>query len=1171
MNVNFRILWLVLCLGPTWSIAQSLGEQHLSQIQAQAPDGLKATDVAELTITDQYQSQHNGVTHLYAKQEYQGIAVETGHYSAHFDAEGRLLVAHNQLEKNLEARIPTTQPTLTAAQAIAVAAQDLERADAGPARLLKRLGGEAQEAQYQNEQLSTEPIPVQLSFLADRTGQMHLAWQLRLYLPGQAHWWNYWVDAQDGSVVKRHDWVTHCSWGDHSHPFQEREAQAHTSAPFSPYAPKTLASVTHAQDGSSYRILPAPAESPNHGNFELVSEPADSLASPFGWHDTDGQVGPEFTTTRGNNVYALEDRGAANELTGYSPDGGPGLDFDFPYDSSQGPVENQDAAITNLFYWNNVMHDVWYHLGFDEAAGNFQLTNYGRGGTGGDPVVADAQDGSGFNNANFATPPDGNAPRMQMFIWNPELSFPFSVTAPSSLAGTYNSQEAALGPDLTDIPLEGELVLMTSGGSAEGCGPADNPAELDGKIALIRRGSCLFVDKILNAQDAGAIAVVMINNVNGDPIAMGGDDPNGQIRIPSLMITQRDGNLLIDNLSDGPIMGALQARKIRGGFDSDFDNGVIAHEYAHGISNRLTGGPAEAFGLTNEEQAGEGWSDWFGLVVTHRPGDTRNTARGIATYLTGERTTGNGIRPQRYSTDMSTNTLTYDDIKRLSVPHGVGSVMATMLWDLYWNLIDEYGFDPNLRDPEAGNVKAMQLVMDGLKLQAVSPGFTDVRDAILLADEVNFNGAHHCMIWKTFARRGLGYSADQGSVNDRSDGSEAFDLPPLCQETIFLTNSNDKQIALPGDTLSYRVIWSNRTGADVPGLQVEGELASSLNSLPLQGDCVEQVNGQTLSFNPGVLLNERRDTCFFLTEIDPGAPQSTYASIDELEGDDNDRRNYVIESEVGTDAWAIDTTNPRSGDQAYFVPNVGALNDQIMRLPLITVGEKTVFSFWHYYDTESGWDGGFIEYRVFGTSEWKDLAPFIILNGYNSAVGSNNPVGARPAFGGNSGGYLRTWADLSSFEGRRLNVRLRFVSDDNTSETGWWVDDVALIDAERIETTLCLRNADSIVTCGPQEQLTYLDVAEQTTNLQSDPAPGTAWKVFPNPAQDRLYVSLRQDDVQPLTLRLFNAMGQQVYEAAPVQALSHRWEVDLQDLSAGMYVVSVQQGEKLLTRKLRVE
>ena len=79
---------------------------------------------------------------------------------------------------------------------------------------------------------------------------------------------------------------------------------------------------------------------------------------------------------------------------------------------------NQMAAVTNLFYLNNVIHDKLYRHGFNEAAGNFQTNNFGNGGAGSDSVRAEAQDGGGTSNANFATPADGSRPRMQMYLWS---------------------------------------------------------------------------------------------------------------------------------------------------------------------------------------------------------------------------------------------------------------------------------------------------------------------------------------------------------------------------------------------------------------------------------------------------------------------------------------------------------------------------------------------------------------------------------------------------------------------------------------------------------------------------------------------------------------------------------------------------------------------------------
>jgi hypothetical protein len=190
---------------------------------------------------------------------------------------------------------------------------------------------------------------------------------------------------------------------------------------------------------------------------------------------------------------------------------------------------------------------------------------------------------------------------------------------------------AGFGESLvTTGPISGEVVYI-----GRGCDPAYQAgvpldpylAPAAGKIALIDRGVCTFVAKVKKAQDQGALMVIVANNIAGPPVAMGGSDPT--IVIPSVMVALDDGNLFRANapfdatVSDGT--GGAPDR------DSDIDNGVIAHEYGHGISNRLTGGPLTVSCLNNAEQMGEGWSDWFALTLTTLPSDTPTTARGTGT------------------------------------------------------------------------------------------------------------------------------------------------------------------------------------------------------------------------------------------------------------------------------------------------------------------------------------------------------------------------------------------------------------------------------------------------------------------------------------------------------------------------------------------------------------
>ena len=138
---------------------------------------------------------------------------------------------------------------------------------------------------------------------------------------------------------------------------------------------------------------------------------------------------------------------------------------------------------------------------------------------------------------------------------------------------------------------------------------------------------------------------------------MGGTDPG--IGIPAVMVSQDEGEPLITAVLGGQTISATLHDKPTYQLDGDFDNGIIAHEYGHGISNRLTGGRTTSNCLSNDEQMGEGWSDWFGLVLTIEPGDLSTDIRGIGTYAIGQPTNGDGIRPQPYSTDPSINNVTY--------------------------------------------------------------------------------------------------------------------------------------------------------------------------------------------------------------------------------------------------------------------------------------------------------------------------------------------------------------------------------------------------------------------------------------------------------------------------------------------------------------------------------
>jgi hypothetical protein len=116
------------------------------------------------------------------------------------------------------------------------------------------------------------------------------------------------------------------------------------------------------------------------------------------------------------------------------------------------------------------------------------------------------------------------------------------IDAPSAAAGQYAASIAAFGSEVTLAGVSGAVVLVS-----DGVGAASDACEAlvgfpAGAIALVDRGSCLFVVKAANAQAAGATAMVVVNNVAGDPATMGGDDPG--IVIPLVMVSLTDGSAI---------------------------------------------------------------------------------------------------------------------------------------------------------------------------------------------------------------------------------------------------------------------------------------------------------------------------------------------------------------------------------------------------------------------------------------------------------------------------------------------------------------------------------------------------------------------------------------------------------------------------------------------------
>ncbi len=590
--------------------------------------GLTAADLAGYEVTDDRFSRPTGATHLYLRQTWAGLPVYNGQLQINVNRDGRVISVNNAFLPNLAGAVNTGAPAIDAAAAVAAAARSIG-IDRVPAALAEPSDAISQLTRVAHAGISRIPIEARLMWLPIRGGEARMVWNFQIETLDGNNWYDFTVDAVSAKVWTRFDWVA----------------------------------------DASYRVYPIPIESPNHtaplppaDARQLIVDPQEAQASPFGWHDTNGAAGAEFTIHRGNNTHSWEDSdGNDAPPAGAQPDCGAGLLCDFPINLAGAPSTYRPAAVTNLFYWNNIIHDVLWQYGFDEPGGNFQVNNYGRGGLGNDDVQSLAQSGQGDCNANFGTPVDGQRPRMRMFV---------------------------------------------------------------------------------------------CSNANPDQ-------------------------------------------------DGDFDQGVITHEYGHGVSNRLVGGPANVSCLQNSQQPGEGISDWYGLVLSTLPTDTGPMPRGVGTYLLGQPTNGPGVRTQRYSTDQTVNTWTYASIAGMAVPHGVGSVFAQGMWEVYWALIGEHGFDADVYDAagNAGNQRALLYMTEGLKDTMCSPTFLNVRDGIIQAATDNHGGEDVCLIWGAFAAFGMGSNASTPGPNSTT-ATNGFNIPTSCS---FLGTPQSVQNICAGQNAVYTI------------------------------------------------------------------------------------------------------------------------------------------------------------------------------------------------------------------------------------------------------------------------------------------------------------------------------------------------------------------------------
>ena len=480
-------------------------------------------------------------------------------------------------------------------------------------------------------------------------------------------------------------------------------------------------------------------ENPNVTPQTVVFGPGSGNAeSPAGW-----LAGSQKSVNiGGNNVHAYLDTDANNSP---DPGGSPITNQKFltgaDLTTSPSTTQNREVAVTNLFYLNNVMHDTLYSHGFDEAAGNFQINNFGQGGLGNDPVNAEAQDGSGVDNANFATPKDGQSPRMQMYLWTGK-----GVDQVHIGSTDYPAQGAVFGTPLDATGITAEIVLAN-----DGTGTTSDACEalpsVTGKIVLADRGTCTFVVKVKNAQNAGAVGVIIANNRGDSIFTMGGTDAT--ITIPSVFVGLTSGNAI--KATPLPATGTIRLTNPPPlQRDGDVDSDVVFHEYGHGLSWRMIGkmsGPMSG-------AIGEGNSDAFAVILDEDD-------------VVGEYSFNDplGLRSAPYTNYPRT----YGDIVGSEV-HLDGEVYGAIGWRLF-QLYTAAGIPKS---------SLLDDLVDGMNYTPAGPAFEDMRDGILQSVAIN-NPSHECLVWQAFAQYGVGVGAKGQVRGSTVVVTESFALPSECQ------------------------------------------------------------------------------------------------------------------------------------------------------------------------------------------------------------------------------------------------------------------------------------------------------------------------------------------------------------------------------------------------------
>ena len=846
---------------------------------------------------------------------------------------------------------------------------------------------------------------------------------------------------------------------------------------------------------------PHPTGQPDGSLFPMVPQRLVTLASA-GLSTGDPWLATGATQTRGNNVFAYADLAAANGQTGTDPIGtvSSANTFSYVYDPSAPPssATNRQAAITQIFYDTNFFHDWYYDDGFNEAAGNGQVSNLSRGGLGNDPLLAEAQDYSGRSNANMSTPSDGASPRMQMYLFD-GLS-PTSVVANTTTPQTFTATGAGFGPP--QYALTARLALANDGDATptDGCAATTWPAGASGRFVIVDRGTCTFAEKAANAQAAGAAGVIIVNNVAGGAPLLGGTS-TVTITIPVVGVSQANGTTLKGVVtSGGGFTTASLNRTAAFDLDGTVDNGVVAHEWGHFISNRLIG---DGNGLSNQvaRGMGEGWADFHAAMLISRAGDASVPANsnwtgvfGLAGWVSGPLGPDGfyfGFRRYPTSVNFAKNPLTFKHIAEgtplpttaavafgangvtNSEVHSTGEVWSVMLWECYVTLLRDTRFTF-----AQAQTRMKRYLVGGYKATPLMPTFVEARDAILAVaaanDMTDFAG-----FWAAFARRGIGMGAIAPARDSQTNTPVVESFTVGTAVSITDVTLNDSVLSCDRDgildanergvltvrflnsgvgTLAGALVSVSTSSAGISFPGVSSQLAapvapfgSASVSFPVALGAVSGIQSGTFTISVAdnsLAMGPVTKTAVFRLNFDV-VPNSS--RLDDVEAPSSlwtATSNPALNTGSDFRVFAVSAT-----DHYWFGPNAASPADTFLTSPPLQVGTAPlIISFRSRYDferdTTAFYDGAVIEVSANNGATWTDVGASSTpgYTGTLASQGSANPLGGRSAFAGRSLNFPTFNSEVvrlgTTYANQTIRFRFRIGADDAAAARGLDVDDL---------------------------------------------------------------------------------------------------------------------------------